>query len=746
MLVRNFYVKRYLLAVLLSVFCTFAGAEESLWTMTPTDVAARTSHKGALHTPYRQAIYARLNEDKMRQILSGRYSSHQPANRRRDKDQAKGVLISLPLAGSQKLMSVTLMPSPLLPKELAEKYPAIRTYRVSGDEQVIGGRVDITPLGFHAMIQTRAGETYFIDPLQMAPSQRKSSGLKQYVSYRKSDQFQSPDQRFSCGVNASDKPAFTALNPPLYQRSLDNKTTGGHQQSLLTYKIAIATTGEYAKKFGGTVGNTLSAIVTTLNRVNQVYEQDLGVHLELVANNDQIIFTDEATDPYDSFNQRDLVAQNQRTIDQIIGVENYDIGHLFTASGGGLAAVGSVCDNNRKAQGVSGISHPQNDSFNLDFVAHEIGHQLGATHTFNSVQGACGGNNRDAATAFEPGSGSSIMSYAGYCGVDNLQLHSDAMFHVGSIRQIASNVSYGQGKQCGERKPIQNNPPQVDAGRDRIIPANTPFELIGTATDSDGDPLVYAWEQVDAGRASFSQTDTGDNALFRLHIPVNSPIRQFPEQSDLLFYTKTKGESLPIRHRSLQFNLVVQGGVNSAQSDAMQVTILRTGSRFALNMPRAHYAVGETVPVYWNTANTFLPPINCENIDIRLSTDGGIQFNKTLAMNVPNTGRAMVTLPADTPSTSQGRFKIKCSDNIFFAVSYRNFLLTRQGDQVVGGGYVDEDQPEPNLADRTLESLPELANTTGSGSSGSKGGGSMGGLLLLLGLMLSFKKKRWSHG
>ena len=230
-----------------------------------------------------------------------------------------------------------------------------------------------------------------------------------------------------------------------------NKIAASSPESLLNYRIAIAATGEYTAKHGGTVEGALAAITTSLNRVNLVMERDLGIHLSLVENNHLLISTDPESDPFTKTDLVELVAENQAFIDTVIGTDNYDLGHLFTTKGGGLAAIASACNSYRKAQGVSGISNPVSDSFDLDFVAHEIGHQLGATHTFNSSQGLCSGNTRTARTAFEPGSGSSIMSYAGYCGLDNLQSNTDAMYHIGSIQQINDYTSSGQGNACGER-------------------------------------------------------------------------------------------------------------------------------------------------------------------------------------------------------------------------------------------------------------------------------------------------------
>jgi hypothetical protein len=512
---------------------------------------------------------------------------------------------------------------------------------------------------------------------------------------------------------------------------------------LINYRIAIAATGEYTAKHGGTVAGAMSAIATTINRVNQVFEQDLGIHLSLVENNDKLIYVNASTDPYSGSDSKEYLYQNQNNIDAIIGSENYDIGHLFTTSGGGLAAIASTCNNSRKSQGVSGISNPRNDSFNLDFVAHEIGHQFGATHTFNGVQGLCAGNTRSAQTAFEPGSGSTIMSYAGFCGGDNLQSNTDAMFHIGSIQQIRAYVTGAVNSGCGIDNNTTNASPQVEAGINHIIPAQTPFELDGEATDAEGDALIHTWQQIDVGGLSPVNSDTGDNAIFRAHSLSSQKNRVFPPIQNILNHSSQRGENLPIQQRLMQFRFVVQDSHNTTQSDAMSVQVQRTGSRFALNLPRSQYSLGETHKILWNVAGTDIRPINCPSVELSLSVDGGYHFNQILGKNLPNTGEAWVTIPATLPSTSQGRFKIRCSDNIFFAVSYRNFDVNNQKHserQILK----DEDQPELNLKDIDLDKIDDTKYTEPNLSE--QGGGSLGWLFALLFLTgcRRFKKYKMS--
>ncbi len=718
---RKFLVFAFIGLVSGLVIADVAKADVAIW----TDVGD-LKQKG-FELVHQKGRYLKLNAQALRGTLASELVSEAISNSTQ--------VITLPLSNGS-MQTVSIVPDSVLSKRLAKQYK-IQTYRILPDDEVVGGRADYSVNGFHAMLQMRSGGTFLIDP--KSHLNNRQSRLDSYISYKKQDQIQTHQERYSCGVKASTETEFksSAISSTI-NSSIKKRSTDGSEKSLLSYKIAIAATGEYVAKKGGTVEGALAGIVTTLNRVNHVYEQDLGIHLQLIDKNDALIYTDASTDPYSGSDLNALIRQNQNNLDDVIGSENYDIGHLFTTQGGGLSFIGGVCDQNRKGQGISGIGNPSNDSFNLDFVAHEIGHQLGATHTFNGVEGLCSSSARTARTAFEPGSGSTIMSYAGYCGVDNLQSNSDAMFHIGSINQIRDFTTNDRGNRCGIRRQVQNTPPIVNAGSDYKIPAQTPFELQGTANDSDGDQLVFAWEQIDSGEQSQPNSDTGDNALFRVHFPSDKKSRSFPPIDNILNHATAKGELLPIQQRSLNFSFVAQDGFNAAQSDEMSIDVLRTGSRFALNMPRTSYTRGDTHKIYWNTANTEKPPINCDAVDIYLSHDGGRNFQQKLATAVENTGESWVTIPADFPVTNTGRLKLRCSNNIFFAVSYRNFVVNKQGDEI-RAIFSDEDQPEPSLRDRAVGES-SFVQTQELNSQTSSAGGSFGFLFLYFSLLFFFKR------
>ena len=651
-----------------------------------------------------------LNEQKMGDLLQ----------------QPQDVLLPLP-GGS--MMQVQIELDNILPAALAEKFPLIKTYRVLPNQDLISGRLDINENGFHGMLQMRNGEVVFIDPVKTKASNSLIS--KKYVSYKKHEQTQTHNESYSCGASHKLEDLKSEIqSTPLYKSLSDSSVAQKvkTQGSFLNYRVAIAASGEYVEKSGGTVASALSAITTTLSRVNQIYEKDLGIHLTLIENNDLLIYTDAQSDPYSAQGSLELIEQNQNNIDAVIGSANYDIGHLFTTSGGGLAAIGGVCQDTKKGQGVSGISNPFNDSFNVDYVAHEMGHQFGATHSFNSSQGLCSGSTRTGITAFEPGSGSSVMSYAGECGTDSLQSKSDAMFHIGSIEQIRTFTQIRAGSSCGVRSTRDNQAPIADAGIDYTIPARTPFQLKGNALDPDGDTLVYGWEQMDAGSSSIENQDTGNNALFRVYMPNKESQRVFPVLNSILTHTAVKGETLPSQERVLNFKLVVQDGFNASRSDVMKVNVKRTGSRFALEQPRSHYVLGRSHTIKWNVAGTEKAPISCDSVNLLLSIDGGKNFNYKVLENVPNTGSATLTLDTSLPEVYQARFKLTCSNNIFFAISYRNFRLTLQ----------DIDDAKEVGAEKDL-----MDKTGNIKKKAEKSGGSSDSFLMIL-IVLGFIVKRKS--
>lgn len=602
-----------------------------------------------------------------------------------DAARADQTILSLPLPdGSYGRFRI--VESPIMEPGLAAKFPELKTYLGQGvDDPTAVTRFDQTPAGFHAMIRSSAG-TIFIDPYQRGDTQH-------YIVYDKRDYRDPEAGQWSCGF-AQENPSTAGLD--LDHLNLPRAASG---PVLRTYRLAMAATGEYTTFHGGTVSAGLAAIVTSMNRVNLVYEQEVAVRMVLIANNNLLVYTDGATDPYTNNNGSTMLGQNQTNLDSVIGTAKYDIGHVFSTGGGGVAYLNAPCNSSTKARGVTGRSQPVGDPFDIDYVAHEIGHQFGANHTFNGTTSSCGGGNRSASAAYEPGSGSTIMAYAGICGAENLQLNSDPYFHTKSFDEIIAFTTTGNGNTCAVATNTGNNAPTVNAGQTYTIPMQTPFALTGSASDPDGDALTHDWEQFDRGTAAPPNTDDGTRPIFRVFNPTTSGTRIFPKLSDILNNTSTFGEALPTTTRSLTFRLTARdnkaggGGVNYA---TVVLKVSNQAGPFAITSANTPYTwtALSTYTVTWNVANTNAAPVNCPNVDLLLSDDGGATFPVMLAAATPNDGSQAITLPLAT--TTQARLKVQCSTNIFFDISNVNgTILPAPNDVPISGLVATNDSPTP---------------------------------------------------
>ncbi|MEZ4771676.1 MAG: M12 family metallo-peptidase [Bacteroidia bacterium] len=552
--------------------------------------------------------------------------------------------------------------SPVMAPQLAAKFPEIRTYVGFGvDDPTATVRLDITPKGTHIMVLSPNGNV-FVDPYS-------PNTTKEYITYYKRDFVSSKrDLGAICNLPDTGKGETPAV--------LGIESSGDF---LRKYRLAVATTGEYTSFHGGTVAGAMAAVVTSVNRIVGIYEREIAVRLELVANNDLLIYTNASTDPYFNNNGGAMLSQNQTAVNTVIGSANYDIGHVFSTGGGGIASLGSVCSNGQKAQGVTGSPSPIGDPFDVDFVAHEMGHQFGGNHTFNGNTGSCGGGNRNGPTAYEPGSGSTIMAYAGICGNDDIQNNSDDYFHGASYDEIINYITSGQGNSCAVIVATGNQPPIVDAGNGGFyIPIQTPFELTAVGSDPDNDPITYCWEQFDLGPGGSPNNPVGTAPLFRSFNPSTSPTRVFPRLSTIINNQPSLGEVLPTTSRSLKFRSTVRdnkaggGGVNN---DEISFQSTAQAGPFVVTEPNTQmvWIAGTIREVKWNVANTDKAPVNCVKVDIYLSSDGGFTYPTLLAADVPNTGSASVIVP-NLPGVTN-RVKVKAADNVFFDISNQNFSI-----------------------------------------------------------------------
>lgn len=552
--------------------------------------------------------------------------------------------------------------SPILAPELQALYPDIRTYAGYGiDDPSAYTRFDLTPHGFHAIVLSRGG-TIYVDPFQRGD-------ITHYQSYFKRDN-QSGVTLGGCTVVDEDNMAaeIRALVGDGYHRS---------GTELRTYRLAVAATGEYTAFHGGTVPLGLAAATTTMNRVTGVYEREVSIRMQMVANNNLIIYTNGATDPYTNNDGFTMLAQNQSNLDNVIGTANYDIGHVFSTGGGGIAGLGVVCRAGQKARGVTGLPQPIGDNFAIDYVAHEMGHQYGGNHSFNGNSGSCSGGNRNAATAYEPGSGSTIMAYAGICPGQNLQPHSDDYFHWINIQEIVTYSTQGAGNACAARTPTGAIEPTVSVPAGGFtIPMRTPFSLTASAVTTGA--ASYCWEESDLGPAGAPNSPTGNAPIFRSFDPVIGETRLFPKLSDLLNNQQTMGEILPIYGRNLSFRCTVRdaqvGGVG-VRNNQIAFFVAAVGP-FLVTSPNTavSWAGLSQHEITWDVASTDIAPVNCANVNILLSTDGGVSWPLTLTSATPNDGTELVTLPAVTTTTA--RVKVEAADNVFFDISNVNFEIT----------------------------------------------------------------------
>jgi hypothetical protein len=382
----------------------------------------------------------------------------------------------------------------------------------------------------------------------------------------------------------------------------------------------------------------------------------------------------------------------------VIGSANYDIGHVFSTGGGGVASLGVPCGSS-KARGVTGLPNPVGDAFAIDYVAHEMGHQWGANHTFNGAVTNCGGGNRSSASAYEPGSGITIMAYAGICGNQDLDRHSIDTFHVKSLEAIVAFSQSGNGNSCAVATPSGNTPPSVSivGGPTFDVPKQTPFALTASASDVNGDSITYDWQEYDLGASTTAVPNTDSDSvarpIFRSYPPTDSPRRVFPSMNFVLNNANVPpatfscgraaacltGELLPAITRTMKFQVIARdnranaGGINTAVAT---VNVDGNSGPFAVTFPNTATTItvsDHSHTVTWNVANTASAPVNTANVRILLSTDGGTTFPIVLADSTPNDGSASVFFPGINTSTA--RVKIEAVNNIFFDVSDANFSL-----------------------------------------------------------------------
>ena len=535
---------------------------------------------------------------------------------------------------------------------LAGAFPGIRTFRgMSTTNPYRRLRADWTTRGFRAVVADPDGRSY-IDPFQRGDTTH-------VIAYRKSDVVR--EGEWSCGFEPEDV------------REGEAPARAFGDCTFRTYRLAVAAAGEYSNFFEATSAAqadlVLSEVTTAVNRVNEVYEVDFAVRLALIANTTAIFYYDPATDPY-SGGACTQLGQNQTTCDNVIGSANYDIGHVFSVGSGGCAGLGVICSGGNKARGATGLNPPTGDPFYIDYVAHELGHQFGGNHTQNQT---C---NRVASAAYEPGSASTIMGYAGIC-PPNVQNNSDDYFHAISLLEMHNEITSNN---CHQTLTFNNDPPDAGNTPNYTIPISTPFVLTGNGSDPNGDPITYCWEQYDLESTSTeppAANDT-DGPMFRTFDPTTSPSRYFPRLQDLVNNVSPQFEVLPSVTRTLNFRLTVRdyhniGGCSDHDDVAVSVTSVAGPFQVTSQNTATTWLEGQNVTITWNVANTTASPVSCSLVDLYLSYDGGLTYPVTLSEDEANDGSALVTIPAGTTTT--GRIMVKASGNIFFDINNANITI-----------------------------------------------------------------------
>lgn len=557
----------------------------------------------------------------------------------------------------------------IMHKELADRYPDIKSYIGIGlDDKTAMIRFSTTIFGFHGMTFSGKLGTSYIDPY--------TTDLNYYIVYAKKNTMTT--NTFECLVESSPEPQQEVFFSPR-----NNTQALANNGIFRTYRLAMACTTEYAAFHvnaaglnGGTESQKKAAVLAAMNvtmtRVNGIYERDMALTMQLVPNNDNIIFI--TSDNFSNNNAEQLIIQSQTVIDGFIGSANYDIGHTVSTGGGGLAQMYSPCSPN-KARGVTGTNQPVGDPFDVDYVAHEMGHQWGANHTFNNF---CSGN-RNNSTAVEPGSGSTIMGYAGIC-PPNVQGNSDAHFHAVSLAEMDNFVN-GQGS-CSVNTSTNNMAPVITSIPNYTIPYGTAFVLRGNATDIDSSTLTYCWEQTNpqvSTQPPLSTNTTGPN--FRSYPPSDSPNRYMPRIQNILAGNLTPTwEVVPFVGRSMNFALTVRDndGPFGGQTARANMTVTTSGTIGPFSVTSQNTSTAWTTyttqTITWDVAGTTNAPVNTSHVNIRLSIDGGMTYPILLAENTPNDGSEQITVPG--VNTNSARVMVEAVNNIYFAINAAPISIT----------------------------------------------------------------------
>ena len=653
------------LTFLCFLFFSLTLQSQSIWQAVNANILDSQLLESRIDIPKEEKFY-RLNLNALKELLinaPSRYSGTQ-----------SDIEIGFPNAAG-KIENYQVFKAPVIAEELQQTYPELGSYvgrSIEHPAKII--RFSLSANGFKAITLNDENGTEYIEPAIIDQSVFS-------VFYRK--ELPEDTDSFECG--------FIDEHEELDRNFSGSFERNANDGQMREYRLALGCTEQYAAYHvnqaglnAGTDAQKKAAVLAVMNdvmtRVNAVYENDISLTMVIVPTNENVIFL---SSPFLSNNNfGDLINQSQQFIDAFIG-SVYDIGHMLNTGPGGLAILNTPCTAN-KARGVSGSGVPAGIGFE-GILMHEMGHQYGSRHTFNGNAVSCGNaGQRDASSAYEPGSGTTIMAYPGICGIQNVQSNRDLQFHQRSLESIWLNLSSGTGSTCPNLIPTGNSAPTANAGTDYLIPIGTPYKLTGSSTDADGiETHTYSWEQYDLGPAGVPSQTTVEGPLTRTFLPSASPVRYVPRLSDLLVNgaASVQWEQLPVIERPITYRLTVRdndtrGGNNAF--DIMTVSTVATGffrvtSQNAVNLV---FDGGSTQNVTWDVAGTTGSGINTSNVNILLSVDGGQNFDIVLVANTPNDGNESVILP--NVDAAQCRIMVEAVDNIFFNVNNRAFEIQEQ--------------------------------------------------------------------
>ena len=587
------------------------------------------------------------------------------------------VRISLPLPdGTMEEMEI--VESPVMAPELVAKYPGIKAFLArSINNKLISARIDYSPYGFHASITTPEGH------VTISPYATEQTRF--YISYYTRNIQIDPSIRppHSHGFDYRENEIDLHLQQQ-EQLSLQTELSFRNMETvpLREYRLALVCTGEYGDAKGGTVEAVLATYNTAINALNLIFQVEFATRMELIAESEDFIHLDPSTDPFVNSNEGiELLEQNKDYLNSQIAFDAYDVGHIFTMSCTDVGGVnsGNACTAN-KARCVTCHYLPNVTAIVNTVMTHELGHMLSSGHSWNNCPPSL--DQLSIENAFEPGSGSTIMAYQGLCGAANdIPAPIGIYYNVGSLEDLIFFTREGGGSECGESIATDNNQPTISMPYEDgfYIPISTPFELDASAEDEDGDPLTYCWEQYDLGPSTNLGNPTLNSPLFRSYPPVVQSLRVFPRLDKIVANTSDNTEVLPTYSRDMTFRLTVRDNnpmYGGAVWDQVAFEADETAGPFVVTYPSATGVVmnvGDYNEITWDVANTTNVRVNCHNVNIKLSIDGGFTYPYTLVENTPNDGAAFVTIPDAV--TTDARIRVEAANNIFFDISNQNFAI-----------------------------------------------------------------------